>query len=75
MSLKKEDKSIIKQGVKKNIMYYLLESIASILGGALVFVCAYWFFHFDTWHERFIYISISIAAVYLFCKVLPNRPD
>jgi hypothetical protein len=56
-------------------MHTALETMASILGGALVLICAYWFFHFDTWHERFIYITLSIVAVYLICKVLPDRPE
>lgn len=36
------------------------------------FLCFYWFFHFETWHERFIYISLSIAVVYLISKIIPD---
>ncbi|MBS0974914.1 hypothetical protein [Serratia rubidaea] len=61
--------------IGKRMFHSFLEYAVSLLGGALFFLCIYWFFHFETWHERFIYIAISIAAVYLIVKILPERPD
>ena len=40
----------------------------------LVFMCIYLFFHYETWYERIIYISISISVVCLIIKVMPGRP-
>ncbi|MGV3346978.1 hypothetical protein ACGVWS_15020 [Enterobacteriaceae bacterium LUAb1] len=59
----------------KRIFYGFLENTVSLLGGILVFVCLYWFFHFETWHERFIYIGMSILFVYVLVKILPDRPE
>ncbi|AVJ18370.1 hypothetical protein CLM71_15100 [Serratia sp. MYb239] len=61
--------------IGKRIFHSFLEYSVSLLGGVLVFLCIYWFFHFETWHERFIYISVSIAVVYLIVKLLPERPE
>jgi len=46
-----------------------------MLGGLLVVVCCYWFFHYETWHERFIAIGLTILVVYIAVKLLPNRPE
>jgi uncharacterized membrane protein YsdA (DUF1294 family) len=75
MNSKNQKGHEIKQSLFRRLMHTALETMASILGGALVLICAYWFFHFDTWHERFIYITLSIVVVYLICKVLPDRPE
>ena len=59
----------------KRVFHSLLEYSVSFLGGILVFLCIYWFFHFETWHERFIYIAVSIAVAYIIVKLLPERPE
>lgn len=59
----------------KRIFHSFLENTVTLLGGILVFVCLYWFFHFETWKERFIYIIISILFVYVLVKVLPDRSE
>ncbi|MBP2170228.1 hypothetical protein J2125_003420 [Erwinia toletana] len=64
-----------KLSLGKRIMYTLIETSGSIIGGLLVFVCCYWFFHYDTWFERFVAIGLSILTVYIIGKLLPERPD
>lgn len=59
----------------KRIFHSFFENVVSLLGGILVFVCLYWFFHFETWSERFIYITLSILFVYVLVRVLPDRPQ
>lgn len=59
----------------KRVFHSFLEYAVSLLGGILVFLCIYWFFHFETWHERFIYIAVSIVVVYVIVKLLPERPE
>ena len=61
--------------VSKRVFHSLLEYAVSLLGGILVFVCIYWFFHFETWHERFIAIAVSAAVVCVIVKLLPERPS
>lgn len=56
-------------------MYSLIDASGSILGGALVMLCGYWFFHFESWHERFIAIGLSVLVVYIIGKILPERPN
>ncbi|CBJ47133.1 hypothetical protein EAM_2459 [Erwinia amylovora ATCC 49946] len=38
-------------------------------------LCCYWFFHYETWHERLIAIGLSVLVVYLIGKILPERPN
>jgi|GEM_PF-997104 putative flippase GtrA len=64
-----------KLSMGKRLMYSLIESIGAIVGGLLFFVCCYWFFHYETWHERFIAIGLSILVVYLIAKIIPERPN
>lgn len=64
-----------KLSVWKRIFHTCLESFAAILGGSLIFVCGYWFFHYDTWLERFIAIGLTVLVVYLIARILPDRPD
>ncbi len=59
----------------KRIFHSFLENAVALLGGILVFACLYWFFHFETWKERFIYIIISILFVYVLVKALPDRSE
>lgn len=47
----------------------------ALLGGALVFLCAYWFYHFETWHERGISIGLTLLAVWPVMKCLPTDID
>jgi putative flippase GtrA len=61
--------------VWKRLFHTFLETSVSILGGLLVLVCCYWFFHYETWHERLIAIGVSILVVYIVVKILPDRPD
>ncbi len=61
--------------IGKRIFHGFLEHTVSFLGGMLVFVSLYWFFHFATWHERFIYIVFSILFVCVLIKILPDRPE
>ncbi len=61
--------------VWKRLFHTFLETSVSILGGLLVLVCSYWFFHYETWHERLIAIGVSILVVYIVVKILPDRPD
>ncbi len=64
-----------KLSIGKCIFHGFLEHTVSFLGGVLVFVCLYWLFHFETWHERFIYIVVSILFVCALVKILPDRPE
>lgn len=64
-----------KLSIAKRIMYSLIEASGAIVGGLLLWLCCYWFFHYETWHERFIAISLSIAVVYVIGKLLPERPN
>ncbi len=64
-----------KPSLCKRVFHSFMEYTVSLLGGMSVFLCIYFFFHFETWHERFIYISISIAVVCFIVKVLPERPE
>jgi len=64
-----------KMRIGKRIMYSLIDASGSILGGALVMLCCYWFFHYESWHERFIAIGLSVLVVYLIGKILPERPN
>jgi len=59
----------------RRVFHTILETGVSLLGGLLVVVCCYWFFHYETWHERFIAIGLSILVVYIAVKLLPNRPE
>jgi hypothetical protein len=43
--------------------------------GLLFFLCCYWFFHYETWHERIIAISLSVLVVAIIIKILPERPN
>lgn len=61
--------------VWKRLFHTFIETSVSILGGLLVLVCCYWFFHYETWHERLIAIGVSILVVYMVVKILPDRPD
>ncbi|PST78956.1 hypothetical protein B7R70_13620, partial [Yersinia pseudotuberculosis] len=49
---------------RKRFIRGCIHYFGALVGSLLVFLCFYWFFHFETWHERFIYISLSIAVVY-----------
>ncbi|QGY30274.1 hypothetical protein CUN67_15585 [Pantoea cypripedii] len=64
-----------KLNLGKRVMYTLIEASGSIIGGLLVLVCCYWFFHYETWHERFIAIGLSVLVVYLIVKIMPERPN
>lgn len=59
----------------KRILYSLIEASGAIVGGLLLLLCCYWFFHFETWHERFIAIGLSVLVVCLIGKILPERPN
>lgn len=64
-----------KLSIGRRIFYSLLEAGAAILGGLLFFVCCYWFFHYETWHERIIAIGLSVLVVAIIIKILPERPN
>jgi len=64
-----------KLSLSRKIFHALLETCTSLLGGLLFFVCCYWFFHYETWHERFIAIGLSMLVVYIIVKTLPDRPE
>jgi ABC-type multidrug transport system permease subunit len=64
-----------KPGLGRRIFHSLLEAGAAILGGLLFFLCCYWFFHYETWHERLIAITLSVLVVAVIIKILPERPD
>ncbi len=51
----------------------ILEYIGALLGGALVFLCEYWFFHFETWHERGISIGLTLLAAWNVVKCIPVK--
>ena len=51
----------------------ILGYIEALLSGAQVFVCAYWFFHFETWLERCISIGLTLLAAWLVVKCLPAK--
>lgn len=61
--------------IGRRVFYSLIENFVSLLGGILVFTCFYWFFHFETWHERCLYIFLTIIFIYFLVKILPNRPE
>ncbi len=64
-----------KLSIGKRILFTLIEASGAVIGGFLVLLCCYWFFHYDTWHERLIAIGLTIAVVYFIGKILPERPD
>lgn len=64
-----------KLSIGRRIFHSLLEAGAAILGGLLFFVCCYWFFHYETWHERIIAIGLSVLVVAIIIKILPERPN
>lgn len=70
-----QDDKPARQSLKNRVLYTLLEAGASVAGGLLFFVCCYWFFHYETWLERFVAIGLSILVVWLIVKILPDRPD
>jgi len=59
----------------RRTFHTVIETGVSLLGGVLLIVCCYWFFHYETWHERFIAIGLTILAVYVVVKLLPERPE
>lgn len=63
-----------KPSLCKKMFHDFMEYFSSFMGGVLVFMCIYLFFHYETWYERIIYISISISVVCLIIKVMPGRP-
>lgn len=69
------DNESTKLSLGKRIMYSLIEVSGAIIGGLLLVLCCYWFFHYETWHERLMAIGLSIGVVYLIGKVLPERPN
>lgn len=64
-----------KLSVGKRIMYNLLDAAGAIIGGLSFFLCCYWFFHYETWHERLISIGLTVLAVYVLAKLIPERPN
>lgn len=64
-----------KLSLSKRVFYTLLDIAGAFLGGALFFICCYWFFHFETWHERFIAIGLSVLVVYILARIVPERPN
>lgn len=69
------DNEPTKLSLGKRIMYSLIEASGAIVGGLLLLLCFYWFFHYETWHERLIAIGLSVLVVYLIGKILPERPN
>ncbi|KKF36685.1 hypothetical protein SY86_16565 [Erwinia tracheiphila] len=59
----------------RNTFHTVIETGASLLGGVLLIVCCYWFFHYETWHERFIAIGLTILVVHVIVKLLPERTE
>ncbi|WP_168415136.1 hypothetical protein [Erwinia amylovora] len=69
------DNEPTKLSIGKRIMYTIIEASGAITGAILLLLCCYWFFHYETWHERFIAIGLSVLVVYLIGKILPERPN
>ncbi|EAA4903062.1 hypothetical protein DMO41_22600 [Salmonella enterica subsp. enterica serovar Muenster] len=65
MKLKKNDKV-----PSSRIIHKVIGDMASIVGGLLVFLCAYWLFRLDTWTERGLYIGTSIFLALILIKIL-----
>lgn len=61
--------------IGKRIMYSLIEASGAIIGSLLLLLCGYWFFHYETWYERFIAIGLSVLATWAISKILPERPN
>jgi len=64
-----------KLSIGKRILFTLIEASGAVIGGLLVVLCCYWFFHYDTWHERLIAIGLSVLVVFVIGKILPERPN
>ena len=64
-----------KLSIGKRILFTLIETSGAVVGGLLVILCCYWFFHYDTWHERLIAIGLSVLVVFVIGKILPERPN
>ncbi|WP_074011275.1 hypothetical protein [Tatumella sp. UCD-D_suzukii] len=64
-----------KLSIGKRILFTLIETSGAVIGGLLVVLCCYWFFHYDTWHERLIAIGLSVLVVFVIGKILPERPN
>lgn len=57
----------------RRMLLSVMGYIGALLGGALVFLCAYWFFHFETWHERGISIGLTLLVAWIVVKCVPAR--
>ncbi|GAA0504587.1 hypothetical protein GCM10009414_12960 [Tatumella terrea] len=64
-----------KLSIGKRILFTLIETSGAVIGGLFVVLCCYWFFHYDTWHERLIAIGLSVLVVFVIGKILPERPN
>lgn len=58
---------------KETIIGLVISYAFAFIGGSLVFLCAYWFFHFETWRERGLYIGLTLLAVYILIKLVPEK--
>lgn len=54
-------------------MRSLISYLGASIGTILPFLCLYWFFHFETWHERGIYIGGTLLVTYLVIKLVPKK--
>ncbi|AIR01867.1 hypothetical protein ABW11_01685 [Pluralibacter gergoviae] len=59
----------------RRIVRSFTEAAGALVGGLLFFLCCYWFFHYETWHERLIATGLTALVVYLLAKLLPERPE
>ncbi|GEM_PF-930892 len=54
-------------------MRTLLGYTGSLIGGLSLFLCTYWFFHFETWTERGVYIGLTLFIIYILIKLVPKN--
>ncbi|GLR08304.1 hypothetical protein COO59_16940 [Mixta theicola] len=58
---------------RETVIRTILHYLGSLLGTPVFLLCAYWFFHFETWTERGVYIGLTLLAVYILIKLVPKK--
>ncbi|RTN19146.1 hypothetical protein EKN94_20470 [Enterobacter quasimori] len=61
---------VVLSEIKKNDKSALSRIIYKVIGGLLVFLCAYWLFRLDTWTERGLYTGTSIFLALILIRIL-----
>ena len=57
----------------ETVIRTLLHYLGSLLGTLVFLLCAWWFFHFETWTKRGVSIGLTLLAVYILIKLVPEK--